>query len=65
MRNCLESNSTRTFLMTWIEDNKVVSKEHLIDRIIQVDNKKSEYEYIYALQSEIDMILDLRVGDII
>jgi len=51
--------------MTWIEDNKVVSKEHLIDRIIQVDNKKSEYEYIYALQSEIDMILDLRVGDII
>jgi hypothetical protein len=53
-------NSKRKYVYTFIEGNYASSGDLSIYDIL---NPNNNYEYIYALQANIDLILDLKVGE--
>ena len=55
--------SNRKFLLLWIEGEDAVRKIIFFDRLFHDAKQKGDYEYIYALQSDIDIVLDLKEGE--
>jgi hypothetical protein len=60
----MTAHSKRTFVCVWCEapDYDVQTITVPFERLIQKDTDDT-YEYIYAMQDELDKILDMKVGD--
>jgi len=54
--------SNREYLFIMVEQGNKVEVVITLDDILQVDEDKNDYEYIYAIQDDIDYVLDLHVG---
>jgi hypothetical protein len=58
----MAAHSKRKFLIVFIEGvSSVVSRELSLNEILKEDN--NAWEYIYAIQDNIDNILDLKLGE--
>lgn len=57
-------NSKREYKLLWDVHGETVEEIVSLDRIVYEEND-SEYEYIYALQDDFDVILDLKINEII
>ena len=54
--------SNREYLFIMVEQGDKVEVVITLDDILHVDEDKNDYEYIYAIQDDIDYVLDLHVG---
>lgn len=54
--------SNREYLFIMVEQGDKVEVVITLDDLLQVDEDKNDYEYIYAIQDDIDYVLDLHVG---
>lgn len=54
-------NSKRTFLCTWIEGSDTTNERLNLSDIFK--EGKNDWEYLYAIRNNIDIILDLKEGE--
>lgn len=54
-------NSVRIYLIAYIEDDIATTDTISLERILM--EQENEFEYIYALNENIDSILDLKAGE--
>lgn len=54
-------NSKRKYRVIIVDTDSVSNEVIEINRILK-DKKNGEYEFIYALQDEIDKVLDLKIS---
>lgn len=54
--------SNREYLFIMVEQGDKIEVVITLDELLQVDEDKNDYEYIYAIQDDIDHVLDLHVG---
>ena len=53
--------SNREYLFIMVEQGDKIEVVITLYDLLQVDQNKSEYEYIYAIQDDIDYVIDLHV----
>ena len=59
--------SNRKYIVAFIEGKAAFTQEIPLERILPIGRKVSsndnDFEWIYAMQSDIDDILDLKIGE--